>query len=711
MSRAKCIMVQGTMSGAGKSLLCAALCRIFAQDGYKTAPFKSQNMALNSFVTRDGLEMGRAQVVQAQAAGVEPDVRMNPILLKPSSDVGSQVIVNGEVRGDMPAKEYFRRKKSLIPDILRAYDSLADEFDIIVIEGAGSPAEINLKADDIVNMGLAKLVDAPVLLAGDIDRGGVFAQLYGTVALLEPDERARICGLIINKFRGDVEILRPGLAMLEEKTQLPVLGVVPYLRVDIEDEDSLAPRLQSKSAVKPLDAAVLKLPHISNFTDFMPLEQHPLLGVRYVQSVRELGAPDLVILPGTKNTVNDLLWLRQSGLEAAVLKLAAGGTPVLGVCGGYQLLGETLDDSQGTESGHPQTLRGLGLLPTRTVFTAEKRRAQVTAAAAAPFTGAALTGYEIHTGRTAVNGAPFCRYADGTPEGCVQNAVFGTYLHGLFDSGELTEQFAGDRRAACDGRLPHTAAGPAGRRRAQCAGHGRRLRGHGSAQPQRREKMTPQHHLPADIERTSMGIITAELAARGLAVPPENAAVVKRVIHTTADFDYAENLRFTPGAAAAGVAAMRAGAVVITDTNMALAGITKPGLAKLGGQALCFMADPAVAAAAKAAGSTRAAAAMHRAAREYPGAVLAVGNAPTALLTIADEIESGLRPALVIAVPVGFVNVVESKERLFAVCTQYGVPAIAAMGRKGGSNVAAAICNALVYSAAEMLDPAARGWQ
>ena len=401
MSRAGCIMVQGTMSGAGKSLLCAALCRIFAQDGYKTAPFKSQNMALNSFVTRDGLEMGRAQVV-------EPDVRMNPILLKPSSDVGSQVIVNGEVRGDMPAKEYFRRKKSLIPDILRAYDSLADEFDIIVIEGAGSPAEINLKADDIVNMGLAKLVDAPVLLAGDIDRGGVFAQLYGTVALLEPDERARICGLIINKFRGDVEILRPGLAMLEEKTQLPVLGVVPYLRVDIEDEDSLAPRLQSKSAVKPLDAAVLRLPHISNFTDFMPLEQHPLLGVRYVQSVRELGTPDLVILPGTKNTVNDLLWLRQSGLEAAVLKLAAGGTPVLGVCGGYQLLGETLDDSQGTESGHPQTLRGLGLLPTRTVFTAEKRRAQVTATAAAPFAGAALTGYEIHTGRTAVNGAPFC---------------------------------------------------------------------------------------------------------------------------------------------------------------------------------------------------------------------------------------------------------------------------------------------------------------
>ena len=442
MSKARCIMVQGTMSGAGKSLLCAALCRIFAQDGYRTAPFKSQNMALNSFVTRDGLEMGRAQVVQAQAAGVEPDVRMNPILLKPSSDIGSQVIVNGEVRGDMPAKEYFRRKKALIPDILRAYDDLASEFDIIVIEGAGSPAEINLKSDDIVNMGLARLVAAPVLLAGDIDRGGVFAQLYGTVELLEPDERARICGLIINKFRGDVEILRPGLAMLEEKTRLPVVGVVPYLKVDIEDEDSLSERLQQKNAVKPLDVAIVRLPHISNFTDFMPLEQHPLLGVRYVQAARELGMPDLIILPGTKNTVNDLLWLRQCGLETAVQKLARRGTPVLGVCGGYQMLGGMLDDSAGTESGRPQTLRGLELLPTRTVFTLEKRRAQVTATATAPFAGAALTGYEIHTGRTTVEGAPFCTLADGTPDGCVQGSVFGTYLHGLFDSGELTEKLA-----------------------------------------------------------------------------------------------------------------------------------------------------------------------------------------------------------------------------------------------------------------------------
>ena len=440
MSRAKRIMVQGTMSGAGKSLLCAALCRIFAQDGYRVAPFKSQNMALNSFVTRDGLEMGRAQVVQAQAAGIEPDVRMNPILLKPSSDTGSQVIVGGEVRGQMSAAAYFRMKRQLIPEILAAFDSLSEEADIVVIEGAGSPAEINLKADDIVNMGLAKLVDAPVLLAGDIDRGGVFAQLYGTVALLEPEERARIAGLVINKFRGDVDILRPGLVMLEEKTGLPVLGVVPYLHVEIEDEDSLSERLNARDAVKPLDAAVIRLPHVSNFTDFIPLEQHELLGVRYVQRARELGAPDLVILPGTKNTMEDLLWLRQSGLEAAVRRLAQAQTPVLGVCGGYQMLGQTLDDPAGMESGKPLSLAGLGLLPTRTTFDAQKRRTQVRAVAlGAPFAGARMTGYEIHNGRTTVNGEPFCRLADGTPEGCVCPNVFGTYLHGLFDSGELTQ--------------------------------------------------------------------------------------------------------------------------------------------------------------------------------------------------------------------------------------------------------------------------------
>ena len=441
MKRAKAIMIQGTMSGAGKSLLCAALCRIFRQDGYAAAPFKSQNMALNSYVTADGLEMGRAQAVQAQAAGIAPDVRMNPILLKPSSDTGSQVIVHGEVRGQMTAREYFRRKKELVPEILRAYDSLAAEYDIIVIEGAGSPAEINLKAEDIVNMGLAELVDAPVLLAGDIDRGGVFAQLYGTVALLEERERARIKGLIINKFRGDVSLLEPGLAVLEEKTGIPVWGVVPFLSAQIDDEDSLAPCLEQREGKKPLDIAVIRLPRISNFTDFAPLEAHPLLGVRYVSRLRELGEPDLVILPGTKSTMADLRWMRQNGLERAIGKLAAKGTPVLGVCGGYQMLGRSLSDPEGIEDGGE--MRGMGLLPVETVFCHQKRRTTVTARTeAAAFAGAALTGYEIHNGRTTGGEKPFCRLSDGTAEGCAGENVWGTYLHGLFDSGELTEKLA-----------------------------------------------------------------------------------------------------------------------------------------------------------------------------------------------------------------------------------------------------------------------------
>lgn len=441
MKKAKAIMIQGTMSGAGKSLLCAALCRIFKQDGYRVAPFKSQNMALNSYVTADGLEMGRAQVMQAQAAGEEPDVRMNPILLKPCSDTGSQVIVKGEVRGQMSASAYFKMKKGLIPEILEAYHGLAEEYDIIVIEGAGSPAEINLKADDIVNMGLAKLVDAPVLLAGDIDRGGVFAQLYGTVALLESEEAARIKGLIINKFRGDVSILKPGLSMLEEKTGIPVWGVVPYLRVDVEDEDSLAPCLMQKEAKKPIDIAVIRLPKISNFTDFAPLEANPLLGVRYVQNRKDLGRPDMVILPGTKSTMADLLWLRQNGLEGEIKKLAAGDTPLLGVCGGYQILGRTLSDPDGVENGGE--MHGMGLLPCDTVFQMQKTRTRVTATVETePFCGAKLEGYEIHNGFTKTEGTAFCRLSDGRADGCVQGNVFGTYLHGLFDSGELTEKIA-----------------------------------------------------------------------------------------------------------------------------------------------------------------------------------------------------------------------------------------------------------------------------
>ncbi len=365
---AKNIMIQGTMSNAGKSLLCTGLCRIFKQDGYRVAPFKSQNMALNSFITKDGGEMGRAQVVQAEAAGIAPDVRMNPILLKPTTDVGSQVIVNGEVQGNMRAMEYYNRKREYIPAIMDAYHSLAEEYDIIVIEGAGSPAEINLKQEDIVNMGMAKLVDAPVLLVGDIDRGGVFAQLYGTVALLEPEERARIKGTVVNKFRGDKKILDPGIQILEELCGVPVAGVIPYVHVDIDDEDSLTQRFDRTTVRKLLDIAVIRLPRISNFTDFSPFERYENVSLRYVDKVSDLHNPDMILLPGTKSTIADLMWLRQCGLEAAVQKAAAAGTLIFGVCGGYQMLGTRVSDPDQVEVAGVTEIMGLGLLPMEAVF-------------------------------------------------------------------------------------------------------------------------------------------------------------------------------------------------------------------------------------------------------------------------------------------------------------------------------------------------------
>ncbi len=451
---AKCIMIQGSMSGAGKSLLVTALCRIFLQDGWRVAPFKSQNMALNSFVTPDGLELGRAQAAQAEAAGLECDVRMNPILLKPSSDTGSQLIVGGRVRGHYDARQYFAMKRSLLPEILAAYRSLAAENDILVIEGAGSPAEINLREDDIVNMGLAELVNAPVLLAGDIDRGGVFAQLYGTLALLRPAERQRVEGMIVNKFRGDPELLRPGLRQLEELTGVPVVGVVPWLRVALDDEDSLAPGLARRTHDRPLDIAIVRLPHIANFTDYAPLEEHPSLGIRYVNQTDALGAPDLLVLPGTKNTMDDLAWLYESGLAEAAVRLARGGTPVLGVCGGYQMLGRTLRDPLGVE--RQGSLPGLGLLPVDTVFTNDKRRLRRSGVCTAPpFAGAALTGYELHAGRTETGAAaPFCRFEDGSVDGAAAGSVFGTYLHGLFDSGELVVKLAEYLAARRGLRLP-----------------------------------------------------------------------------------------------------------------------------------------------------------------------------------------------------------------------------------------------------------------
>lgn len=456
---AKVIMVQGTMSNAGKSLICAGLCRVFHQDGYRVAPFKSQNMALNSYITEDHLEMGRAQVMQAEAAGIKPDVCMNPILLKPVNDMGSQVIVNGKVMANMRAKDYFRYKKQLIPDILEAFHKLESMADIIVIEGAGSPAEINLKKDDIVNMGLAEMVDAPVLLVGDIDRGGVFAQLLGTLMLLEDREKARVKGLIINKFRGDKTILDPGIVMLEDRGKIPVVGVVPYTRLQLEDEDSLTERFDSKEAGL-IRLAVVRTPRISNFTDFNVFEQFPEVSVSYVTRPSELESADAIFLPGSKNTMGDLKWLRESGMEAAIKK-ASAHTPVFGICGGYQMLGMDISDPEGIEEGG--WIRGMELLPVSTTLQSGKVRTQTKGRLRnikgifAGLSQKEYTGYEIHMGKTIsrVNGdgvtSAMQKNADETesisrvhlfelPE-IVQNGnVYGTYIHGIFDREEICSE-------------------------------------------------------------------------------------------------------------------------------------------------------------------------------------------------------------------------------------------------------------------------------
>ncbi len=429
-------MIQGTMSNAGKSLICAGLCRIFHQDGFRTAPFKSQNMALNSYITKNGLEMGRAQVVQAEAAGIEPDVRMNPILLKPTTDMGSQVILNGSPIGTMNAKDYYKRKKEFIPFVRDTYNDLADDYDIIVIEGAGSPAEINLRNDDLVNMGMAEIADAPVLLVGDIDRGGVFAQLYGTVALLEPEEQERIKGVIINKFRGDKTILDPGLSLLTDRIHRPVLGVVPYMNVHLEDEDSLSSELSHHEIGNGIDIAVIRLPKISNFTDFQVFETETNVSVRYVTNPRQLKSADLIILPGTKSTISDLKWLRESGLEARIKRLHTQGVPVFGICGGFQMMGMEIEDPNHTESDTDSRIRGMELLPVHTVFSNDKRMTRTEGSAAdylygqlpAGFASDEVSGYEIHMGRTELTGsAPQCTEAGDDP------FTIGTYLHGIFD--------------------------------------------------------------------------------------------------------------------------------------------------------------------------------------------------------------------------------------------------------------------------------------
>ena len=443
--RGKCLMIQGTASSVGKSVLCAAFLRILRQDGLKAAPFKAQNMSLNSFATKDGLEMGRAQVTQAQAAGMEPDVRMNPVLLKPTSDRRSQVIIEGKAVASMTAMEYHQYKPELRKRIKAIYESLENEVDCVVIEGAGSPAEINLREGDIVNMSMAEAADAPVILVGDIDLGGVFASLYGTVMLLTEEERARVKGVIINKFRGDVKILEPGLRMLEERIHIPVLGVVPWMDVELEDEDSVTERLRKQSGRGDIDVAVVRLRHISNFTDFQSLALQPGARVRYAENAEDLEKADLIILPGTKNTIEDLIDLRNRKMDAAIIRHARRGGMVMGICGGYQMLGNVLRDPGHSESQVPEAA-GLGLLDMEVEFEKEKRTVQATATVECgtgwpeKLSGTRVDGYEIHTGRNSYGpeAQPWLRIG-GETDGVMnaQGNVLGTYLHGLFDDGRL----------------------------------------------------------------------------------------------------------------------------------------------------------------------------------------------------------------------------------------------------------------------------------
>lgn len=450
------IMLQGTSSHVGKSILTTALCRIFLQDGKKVVPFKAQNMALNSYVTKSGEEMGRAQVAQAEAAGLQPSVEMNPVLLKPTGNSCSQVILMGKPVGNMSAKEYHNGYSlKALDTVQQCLNKLSKEYEVLVIEGAGSPAEVNLKANDIVNMRIAKLLNAPVLLVADIDRGGALAALVGTLELLDPQERMLVKGLIINKFRGDLSLLKPAIDFLEEKTQKPVLGIIPYLdQLGIDDEDSVSlddKKMGCTSA--PIKIAVLRIPKISNFTDFESLAKESDVQLYYVAHGEKIGNPDLLILPGSKNTIEDLLYIKEQGYEKEIQRLISQEIPVIGICGGYQMLGEKILDPEQTESALTE-IRGLGLLPIQTTFVSQKATYQVQAA----YTGtnflqlnqeySNLQGYEIHMGRTEYLDAktirPFLITKDSAktnfaPDGAVSKdgLVLGTYLHGIFDNDEF----------------------------------------------------------------------------------------------------------------------------------------------------------------------------------------------------------------------------------------------------------------------------------
>jgi adenosylcobyric acid synthase len=447
---ARTLMIQGTASSVGKSIVTTALCRLFQQEGLRVAPFKAQNMALNAAVTPDGSEIGRAQAVQAQAARVAATVDMNPILLKPEGDARSQVVVLGKPIGSLGAVDYHARKPELRQVVRQALDRLRASYDLVIIEGAGSPAEINLKDRDVVNMYVAGIADAPVVLVGDIDRGGVFAAFVGTMGLLEPHERTRVGAFLINKFRGDVSLLTSGLEFLENRTGVPVLGVLPYvqrLRIADEDSVSLEDRRGAQASRAGVDIAVVRLPHIANYDDFQPLEHEPGVSVRFVEHVDDIGAADLVILPGTKSTAADLRWLRTTGFAEALRARAGRGEPVLGICGGCQMLGGVIADPEHVES-EADLSEGLGLLPFRTEFGREKRTAQVRARAPRSTflseAGEVISGYEIHMGRLVRPAGSRPTFAvlerngrlDDELDGGVSDdgAVVGTMLHGLFES-------------------------------------------------------------------------------------------------------------------------------------------------------------------------------------------------------------------------------------------------------------------------------------
>ena len=459
---AKALMLQGASSSVGKSLLVAALCRIWARRGVRVAPFKAQNMSNNAAVCADGAEIGRAQAVQAFAAGIEPTADMNPLLLKPEADARSQVILLGCPWRTLSAGKFYRHKMELWPEVTRALDRLRAEYELVIIEGAGSAAELNLKAGDLVNMAVARYARSPVLLVGDIDRGGIFAQLLGTLWLLEPEEQALVRGFLVNKFRGDLDLFADGVRILEARGGVPVLGVVPYIHdLGIPEEDAVAiESLKTPSpdllSSKEVDIAVIALPRISNFDDFDPLAAEPGVRVRYVSSVQGLGQPDAVILPGSKSTIADLIWLRDRGLAEEVRRLASGGTSVVGICGGYQMLGQVIRDPDHTESP-VDSLPGLGLLPVETTFEVEKAtyRAQARLLGGpgwlTELENEIARGYEIHVGRTSVE----CPWLEITarsgrpvnvPDGAVSEdgQIWGCYIHGLFENRALRRAWLTD---------------------------------------------------------------------------------------------------------------------------------------------------------------------------------------------------------------------------------------------------------------------------